>query len=82
LPTKEEIINCSYYLRREIDTLKEVKVYIILGRIAFDNFKRITGLRGEFQHGKILSFNGKYAICSYILAHKTQTQVDLNGKIG
>lgn len=65
LPTKEEIINCSYYLRREIDTLKEVKVYIILGRIAFDNFKRITGLRGEFQHGKILSFNGKYVICSY-----------------
>jgi uracil-DNA glycosylase family 4 len=64
-PNRDEIENCSYFLKREIDILKNVKVYVLLGRIAFDNFKRLTKLKGEFANGKILKYKDKWVICSY-----------------
>jgi uracil-DNA glycosylase family 4 len=36
-PTREEILNCRGYLERELDLLRNVKVVVPLGRLAFDH---------------------------------------------
>ncbi len=36
-PTKQELLNCSNYLRQELLILDKVKVIIALGKIAFDS---------------------------------------------
>ncbi len=58
-PTPSELSNCSSYLDRELDLLKEVKVVVALGRIGFDaylNYLKRNGVlksKGEyaFMHG-------------------------------
>ncbi|MGA2741406.1 MAG: uracil-DNA glycosylase [Bryobacteraceae bacterium] len=45
-PTREEIANCRPYLEREIDLLRNVKVVVALGRVAFDNYLGILQKRG------------------------------------
>ena len=49
-PSTQELANCRPYLEREIDLLKDVRVVVALGRVAFDTYLRI--LR---DHGKIAS---------------------------
>ena len=36
-PTKKELINCSNYLRQELQLLEKVKIIVALGKIAFDS---------------------------------------------
>ena len=36
-PTKQELLNCSSYLNEEFLILKNVKVIVALGKIAFDS---------------------------------------------
>ena len=54
-PTRQEISNCSKYLVEELRLLKDVKVVLTLGRIAFDNYLRNIELgksrRPRFRHG-------------------------------
>jgi uracil-DNA glycosylase family 4 len=73
-PTTEELSNCSAWLDDEIQLLKELRVVICLGRIAFDgllNWARRAGIissRGGFTfgHGAESSFpNGLAVIASY-----------------
>ena len=45
-PTPEEIRNCRPYLERELDLLKDVKVVVALGKIAFDNYLDVLKSRG------------------------------------
>ncbi len=45
-PTREEIANCLPYLERELDLLRDVKVIVALGRLAFDNYLGILRRRG------------------------------------
>jgi uracil-DNA glycosylase len=45
-PTPEEIRNCRPYLERELELLKNVKVVVALGKIAFDNYLEVLKLRG------------------------------------
>jgi uracil-DNA glycosylase family 4 len=45
-PSREEIANCLSYLERELDLLKNVKVVVALGRVAFDNYLGILQKRG------------------------------------
>jgi len=45
-PTREEIANCRPYLARELDLLRNVKVVVALGRVAFDNYLVILQERG------------------------------------
>ena len=54
-PAKQEILNCSEYLAKELMLLKEVTVVLTLGRIAFDSYLRHLDIkrkgRPEFGHG-------------------------------
>jgi uracil-DNA glycosylase family 4 len=73
-PTREEIANCSGFLDRELALLKNVKVVVALGKIAFDGYldhlKR-TGHRFRrsdflFRHGaKYRMPNGRTLLASY-----------------
>jgi uracil-DNA glycosylase family 4 len=45
-PTPEEIGRCRSYLERELDLLKEVRVVVALGKIAFDVYLSILRDRG------------------------------------
>jgi len=50
-PLPAEIHNCSGYLREELAQLKNLRVVVALGKIAFDQYTRLTGLRGlKFGH--------------------------------
>jgi uracil-DNA glycosylase family 4 len=44
-PTREEIANCRPYLERELDLLRNTKVVVALGRVAFDNYLGILQSR-------------------------------------
>ena len=85
-PTKEELENCSYFFEAEIDFLKNIKVVIALGKIAFDAFiqhlKRqkikTPKPKPKFKHGAIIKFNnGEILIASY---HPSR-QITQTGKL-
>ena len=68
-PISHEQHNCRPYLLEEIRALKELKVILALGRIAFDASLRalcsVTGrkLKAEFSHGCMINIDG----CPYML---------------
>ena len=65
-PTKEEINTCSNYLYDELLLLKNVKIIICLGKIAFDTLKYILGIkRQQFFHGNNFPYDNKIILCSY-----------------
>jgi uracil-DNA glycosylase family 4 len=52
-PTPEEFRNCRPYLERELKLLREVRVVVALGKLAFDAYVRIEGLsRLTFGHDR------------------------------
>jgi len=67
-PSLQEAANCRPYLLREIEIL-DPKVYVALGRIAFDNLVRILSIQGDrpiFSHGVSYPIAGnKTLVCSY-----------------
>ena len=46
-PLPTELANCRPFLERELDLLKEVRVVVALGRVAFDGYLRILRDRGK-----------------------------------
>lgn len=52
-PSPEELLNCRPYFETELRLLKNVRVVVALGRIAFDTYLRIIGERREFGHGLV-----------------------------
>ena len=59
-PTPREIANCHRHLRAEIDALPNARVYVALGRIAYDACWRLLADRGArpkkrppFEHGGV-----------------------------
>jgi uracil-DNA glycosylase family 4 len=55
-PTPEELRNCRPYFERELALLKNVRVVVALGRIAFDTYLSVTGERGKFGHNAVHQF--------------------------
>ncbi len=70
-PNKNEIENCSQFLEYEIDTMKNLKAILVLGRIAFESLKKYLKKKGidvkkmEFIHGYYYDIDGKRIYCSY-----------------
>jgi uracil-DNA glycosylase family 4 len=57
-PAPEEIRNCREYLLRELEILRDVRVVVALGKIAFDNYLRAVGLRpSQFVFGHNREFD-------------------------
>jgi uracil-DNA glycosylase len=52
-PTREELANCRPYLERELKLLKNVRVVVALGRIAFDTYLSIIKERRQFGHNVV-----------------------------
>ena len=63
-PTARELARCLPYLEREVAVLRDVRVLVALGRIAFDVCRRLlrrsgADLRGvSFGHGACYEFDG------------------------
>lgn len=57
-PLPKEIANCNGFLREELEKLKNVKVVVALGRIAFTTYLRTRGVKPlpEFGHGQVYDF--------------------------
>jgi len=52
-PLKDELDNCSSYLKKELSLLTNVKVIVCLGKIAFDSCCKLLHIKGiKFSHGK------------------------------
>jgi uracil-DNA glycosylase family 4 len=73
-PLPQELSKCAPYLEREIDGLKNVKVVVALGRIAFEaylNYLKRLGLLAsksayQFKHGASYEMpDGKILLASY-----------------
>jgi uracil-DNA glycosylase family 4 len=45
-PTPKEIANCSWYWTQELQLLRNVRVVLALGRVAFDTYVRLLRERG------------------------------------
>jgi uracil-DNA glycosylase family 4 len=52
-PSREELQNCREYLERELLLLKNLKVVVALGRIAFDTYLSIIKERRDFGHNVV-----------------------------
>ena len=65
-PLREEFENCFPYLKEEIKILKNVKVIICLGKIAFDTCCKLLNIKGQkFSHGRSFEHEEFKIICSY-----------------
>ncbi len=73
-PLKEELDNCSLFLKEELAILKNVRVIICLGRIAFDSCRKLLHIKGaKFAHDKLLQ-HGKLIIISTYHPSRQNTQ--------
>jgi len=65
-PSRQEIFACSDYLTQELSLLKNVKVIVCLGRIAFDTLKGMLGIKHQaFSHGHSFLHDDRIILCSY-----------------
>jgi uracil-DNA glycosylase family 4 len=55
-PTREELVNCRPYFERELSLLRNVRVVVALGRIAFDTYLSVTNQRAKFGHNVVHHF--------------------------
>jgi len=65
-PLNSELLNCSNYLVKELELLRNVRVVICLGLIAFQTYCRINNLKKlQFCHFANYKVNDKHLITSY-----------------
>lgn len=65
-PSRQEIDNCSTYLKEELELLKNIKVIICLGKIGFDACCKLVEIKGcKFSHGGIITHDKFTIISSY-----------------
>ena len=65
-PKNEELEKCSTYLQNELSILKNLKIIICLGKIAFCAVCKLLEIKGEeFSHGHFFEHGGKTIVCSY-----------------
>jgi len=65
-PLKEELDNCSSFLKEELVLLKNVRVIVCLGRIAFDACCKLLHIKGaKFSHGRTVQHEKLVIISTY-----------------
>ena len=86
-PTPSELANCSSFLDRELDLLKNVKVVVALGRIGFDAYLNYLKRKGvlkskseyAFLHGAQYTMpDGKILLTSYHPSNQNTNTGKLN----
>lgn len=73
-PLKSEILNCRTYFIREEALLPNAKVVITLGKIAFDNYCQMHGLKLKFGHLLTYSIPENKVLISSFHPSKQNTQ--------
>jgi uracil-DNA glycosylase family 4 len=67
-PTLQEMVNCLPFMEREIEIIRP-KVIVVLGRIAFDGFRRIYSINDHqvvFSHQAVYPISpATWLVCSY-----------------
>lgn len=56
-PSRQELSNCRPYLERELKLLKNLRVVVALGRIAFDTYLSLINERRKFGHNTVHDLN-------------------------
>ncbi len=79
-PSREELRNCRGYLERELALLKNVRVVVALGRIAFDTYLSIIGKRAKFGHNAVHRFS-PVLIASYHPSQQNTSTGKLTAKM-
>lgn len=72
-PTPREIANCETHLAAELSALPRLRVYVALGRVAFDAILRLFAKQGwklpkrpPFEHGAVIRIPGApIIVCAY-----------------
>ena len=65
-PTKEELGNCFSHLKEEFLLLKNIKVIVCLGRVAFETCCKLLDIKGaKFYHGNMFCHEKWIVLCSY-----------------
>ncbi|MCE4623123.1 MAG: uracil-DNA glycosylase [Caldisphaeraceae archaeon] len=65
-PNRDELRNCRPYLVEELRDLRNAKVIVTLGRVAFKTVTEIYGVRLEFRHlAKYKINDGLWIVASY-----------------
>ncbi len=65
-PLAEEIKNCLPFLAEEIQTMKNLKILLTLGQIAYTHTSKILGIKKEkFKHGLEIPLENKILLTSY-----------------
>ena len=65
-PNKQEIANCSCYLAEELKILKNVKVVLTLGAVAFNAYTSMQNIKGlKFRHNATYKLSEKTLVASY-----------------
>jgi uracil-DNA glycosylase family 4 len=84
-PLPGELLNCRAFLERELDLLTELRVVLVLGKLALDTYLRILKLRGkierisEFQFGhNVLYPLAPALLCSYHPSQQNTSTGKLN----
>jgi uracil-DNA glycosylase family 4 len=79
-PTREELHNCRPYLERELKLLKDLRVVVALGRIAFDTYLSIIKERRQFGHNRVHDLTPTL-IASYHPSQQNTSTGKLTGKM-
>ena len=82
-PMNDELSTCSNYFIKELDNLKDLKVIVALGKVAFDNCLKIykkrfkIKKRFQFKHGKkyLLPDNRNLIACYHPSPRNVNTRV-------
>ena len=82
-PLNDELINCSNFFTRELDNLRNLKVIVTLGKVAFDNCTKLyknkykINKKFEFKHGKkyLLPDNRVLIACYHPSPRNVNTKV-------
>ena len=61
-PMKSELLSCSNYFEKELDYLKNLKVIVALGKVAFDNCLKIYKKRFNVSKKITFKHNKKYLL--------------------
>ena len=65
-PTNEEIANCSCYLAEELKILRNVRVVLTLGVLAFNTYTSMQKIDGlQFKHNVSYQLSDKTLVASY-----------------
>jgi uracil-DNA glycosylase family 4 len=64
-PTREEVNDCIIYLKEELKILRNIRIVLTLGSIAFNAYTSLYNKRLKFHHNALYHLNDKTLISSY-----------------